>query len=52
VQQLHAVERAISAAKKGLIHDHIEHCLEVAAGPVPRRNRGPIDEFKEITNYL
>ena len=52
VQQLHAVERAISAAKKVLIHDHIDHCLEVAAGPVPRRNRGPIDEFKEITKYL
>jgi uncharacterized protein len=52
VQQLHAVERAISVVKKVLIHDHIDHCLEVAAGPVPRRNRGPIDEFKEITKYL
>jgi DNA-binding FrmR family transcriptional regulator len=52
VQQLHAVERAISAAKKVLIHDHIDHCLEVAAGPVSRKNRGPIDEFKEVTKYL
>ncbi|WP_352847606.1 metal-sensing transcriptional repressor [Mesorhizobium sp. M0622] len=26
-QQLHAVERAISSAKRELIHDHIEHCL-------------------------
>ena len=51
-QQLHAVERAIGAAKKALIHDHIDHCLERAAGPVARQARGPIDEFKEITKYL
>lgn len=25
--QLHAVERAITAAKRTLIHDHIDHCL-------------------------
>lgn len=25
--QLHAVERAVSAAKRTLIHDHIGHCL-------------------------
>jgi uncharacterized protein len=51
-QQLHAVELAIGKAKKTLIHDHIDHCLEQVAGPVPRQNRGPIDEFKEITKYL
>ena len=27
-QQLHAVESAISNAKRELIHDHIEHCLD------------------------
>ena len=27
-QQLHAVEKAISEAKKTLIHDHVDHCLE------------------------
>ena len=32
-QQLHAVEKAIVAAKKVLIHDHIDHCLERAVGP-------------------
>ena len=26
-QQLHAVEKAIAAAKTLLIHDHIDHCL-------------------------
>lgn len=25
--QLQAVERAVSAAKRTLIHDHIDHCL-------------------------
>jgi len=51
-QQIHAVEKAISNAKKMLIHDHIENCLEQAAGPLSRGERGPIDEFKEITKYL
>ena len=27
-QQMHAVENAIGNAKRELIHDHIEHCLE------------------------
>jgi DNA-binding FrmR family transcriptional regulator len=51
-QQLHAVEKAIGNAKRTLIHDHIENCLEQAAGPLPRGARGPVDEFKEITKYL
>jgi uncharacterized protein len=51
-QQLHAVEKAVANAKRALIHDHIDNCLEQAAGPLPREARGPIDEFKEITKYL
>ena len=51
-QQLHAVEKAVCQAKKTLIHDHIDQCLEQAAGPVPRDQRGPIDGFKAITKYL
>ena len=51
-QQLHAVEKAIGNAKRTLIHDHIDNCLEEVAGPVPRRARGPLDQFKEITKYL
>ena len=51
-QQLHAVEKAVSAAKKALIHDHIDHCLEVAVGPVSRQQRAPIEAFKDITKYL
>ena len=49
-QQLHAVEAAVSAAKKALIHDHIDHCLQHA---VETDGGGAsIDEFKEITKYL
>ncbi len=51
-QQLHAVEKAIAQAKKTLIQDHLDNCLEQAMGPLPRERRRPIDEFKEITKYL
>ncbi len=51
-QQLHAVESAIRGAKKALIHDHLDHCLEAAVGPASRAARAPIDEFKAITKYL
>ena len=51
-QQLQAVEKAIAQAKKTLIHDHIENCLEQAVGPLAREQRSPVDEFKAITKYL
>jgi uncharacterized protein len=51
-QQLHAVEKAICQAKKTLIQDHLDNCLEEAVGTLPRAQRRPIDEFKEITKYL
>lgn len=51
-QQLHAVEKAIGEAKKTLIRDHLDHCLEETVGPLPRAERRSIDEFKEITKYL
>ena len=49
-QQLHAVEKAVQQAKRTLIQDHIDHCLDDALvapdGP-------PITaEFKAITKYL
>ena len=50
-QQLQAVESAITNAKRTLIHDHLDHCLETAVGPVPRARRAPVDEFKQITKY-
>jgi DNA-binding FrmR family transcriptional regulator len=51
-QQLHAVERAIGAAKKQLIHDHLGHCMDHA---VEKRNEPVhhvLDEFREIAKYL
>ena len=51
-QQLHAVEKAIAQAKKTLIQDHLDHCLEEVVGPLGRDRRQSIDEFKEITKYL
>ena len=51
-QQLHAVEAAISAAKKTLIHDHIDHCLDHASGTAKKSDHAALDEFKQITKYL
>ena len=51
-QQLQAVESAITNAKRTLIHDHLDHCLEASVGNVSRDRRAPIDEFKLITKYL
>jgi DNA-binding FrmR family transcriptional regulator len=51
-QQLQAVESAVREAKKTLIHDHLDHCLEKAVGSASKEARAPIDEFKSITRYL
>ncbi|MEX0408824.1 metal-sensing transcriptional repressor [Aquibium sp. LZ166] len=51
-QQLHAVEKAVAQAKRTLIHDHLDHCLEETLGPLPRDKRGSVNEFKEIAKYL
>ena len=51
-QQLHAVERAIGAAKKALIHDHIDNCLEAAGDSPSKASRATLDEFKRISRYL
>lgn len=51
-QQLQAVEKAIVNAKKALVHDHIDHCLERAVREESRNVDDTIREFKEITKYL
>lgn len=51
-QQLHAVEKAITNAKRTLIQDHLDHCIEETVGALPREERHAIDEFKAITKYL
>lgn len=51
-QQLHAVEKAIGEAKKTLIHDHIDHCLDVATNGQSTDSAIAVDEFKTISKYL
>lgn len=51
-QQLHAVEKAISEAKKTLIHDHIDHCLDVATNGQSPDTATAVGEFKTISKYL
>jgi len=51
-QQLHAVEKAISAAKKLVIHDHLDNCLEDVMEAGPKNVHSSIAEFKNITKYL
>lgn len=51
-QQLQAVEKAISQAKKTLIQDHLDHCLDHMAGTPVRAQAQSLDEFKQITRYL
>jgi len=46
-QQLHAVESAVAKAKKELIHDHIEHCLEDG-----HDTKNALRELKQLANYL
>ena len=51
-QQLQAVENAIANAKKTLVRDHIDHCLEEALHDKSRNAEDTIKEFKAITKYL
>ncbi|HHZ8329676.1 TPA: metal-sensing transcriptional repressor [Pseudomonas aeruginosa] len=51
-QQLYAVEKAIAQAKRTLIQDHLDHCLEDVVGTLSKSDRRSIDEFKDITKYL
>jgi DNA-binding FrmR family transcriptional regulator len=47
-QQIHAVENAIAGAKRMLIHDHIENCLNGSA----KNAHASLRELKELTKYL
>jgi DNA-binding FrmR family transcriptional regulator len=51
-QQLQAVESAVTNAKKILVHDHIEHCLEHAVREGSQNADDTLREFKAITKYL
>ena len=51
-QQMQAVEKAVAQAKKTLVQDHIEHCLEDITGPLPREQRQRVEDFKQIAKFL
>ncbi|ACL57221.1 metal-sensing transcriptional repressor [Methylobacterium nodulans] len=51
-QQLHAVESAITNAKRELIQDHMEHCLGDAVGSGEVSARSALSEFKRLAKYL
>jgi uncharacterized protein len=51
-QQLHAVENAIANAKRELIHDHIDHCLDHAVRDGAKSSRAALAEFKALSKYL
>ena len=51
-QQLHAVEKAIGQAKKTLLQDHLDHCLDEAIDQPARERRRAVEEFKAIAKYL
>lgn len=51
-QQLDAVEKAVRNAKRTLIQDHLDHCLEATVGALDLSQRKTIDDFKTITKYL
>jgi len=51
-QQLEAVEKAILNAKKALIHDHIDHCLQQSVRASTQKGRAALSELRTITKYL
>ena len=51
-QQLHAVEAAVTGAKRELIHDHIDHCLGDAVAKDGKTARAALAEFKALSKYL
>ncbi|MGC3874612.1 metal-sensing transcriptional repressor [Halomonas sp. GXIMD04776] len=51
-QQLYAVEKAVCQAKRTLIHDHLDHCLEHRVEVIAEGEAASLDEFKQIARYL
>lgn len=51
-QQLLAVEQAVARAKKILIRDHLDHCLDATADSLSLERRQPIDGFRKSIRYF
>ena len=45
-QQMQAVEKAVTNAKRALIHDHMDHCLDAEGSDTDRA------ELRTIARYL
>ena len=45
-QQMQAVEKAVTNAKRALIHDHMDHCIDVESSETDRA------ELRAIARYL
>jgi hypothetical protein NreA len=46
------VEKAVCQAKRVLIQDHIDHCLEHTVEALAIGERASLEDFKQITKYL
>jgi DNA-binding FrmR family transcriptional regulator len=51
-QQLHAVEKAVSNAKRELVQDHMEHCLGDGMSKSGKDAKNAMSEFKALAKYL
>lgn len=51
-QQMQAVEKAITNAKRAFVEDHIAHCFDEDVLANPKKQRRELEEFKSITKYL
>ena len=51
-QQIHAVEKAISNAKRELVQDHMEHCLGDGMTRPGADAKTAMAEFKALSKYL
>jgi len=49
-QQLQAVEKAIANAKKALVHDHLDNCLDLAVGVDAKKSKAFVKELKRSRN--
>jgi len=51
-QQLHAVENALANAKREMIHDHLNHCLEEALANGAMSAGEALQQARSLTKYL
>ncbi len=51
-QQLHAIESAVANAKRELIHDHLDHCLDDSVAASGKAARIALTELKALSKYL